>query len=438
MGYGRRVGDAHDERADRVRLRVFGPDGGFSITPDEPSAQLDALLDRHDAETFVFLALVEPKKRRKKRRAKAKRNEGTRRGSAATKLRRKAEKKRLKLDEGDWREGEIEAAGEGDDAIPAVYALDVRRDRARLVADKLGVKRFFWARRGEKLEVYEVDSIDSDEAFDFDSMRAISSVGRRELARTLLDYGRLGESSAEVGSNAMRLASVAALVVGGSIVVAVLTAMGLIHGGEDEARGGVRLFVRLATHPMVLPPLAVALYLRRHLVPDDADSGRELTRDEARRAWHAGAPHMLAVWGIVAASVVILTAGRLGAKGELTPVELVDDSTTACLVAFWMLSPLTYARDMGSAIGECFEVAITVVISVFVLRLTMIVTRLMTLAFWAIVGSLLPFVVPDWIKDPISATAKIGADLFLFAILLGYAWEKAREHFARSATARLG
>ena len=79
------------------RLRARFGDREVVLSPGSPSAELDELLAEHGAETFAFLPLYAPKKNRKKRKHRS--------------FDKWVDKRRERLGEGSWREGNLEAHG---------------------------------------------------------------------------------------------------------------------------------------------------------------------------------------------------------------------------------------------------------------------------------------------------------------------------------------
>ena len=349
-----------------ARLHVRGEDREYTLAPESLSADLDAHLAEKDAQTFVFLPLFSPKKKKRKRASDE----------------RRVEKRRKKLGEGEWYQGELETSDTDGALIPAAYTFDLRRYKARVIAESLGLQHFYWGCREGKIEVHQVEPFDKDEPFDLGSIRAVSKKGLRDLRRAAFDLPRLPESVAAVGGDMVRLGSVAMVVIGIALAFIVVAAFGhatpVIPEGESVSWTWTLLLLPL--HPVILPTLAMGWYLRRHLLGGDETVRRELTRDEAGKAWNESAPHLLAVWIIILSGVLLLTFARLMAKDELSAVALVDKAATSGLIALWVITPLTYARDMPSAIGSSIEAAITVVVSVFVMKMTMFFAGVMTVS----------------------------------------------------------
>ncbi|MEM7309959.1 MAG: hypothetical protein AAF682_25010 [Planctomycetota bacterium] len=392
------------------RLRLLGPDAGFECVPGGRSAELDALLERSDVETLVLVPLVSPRKVARK----------------GLPPRDKLEQRRRSL-EGDWRDAELLPAD--GPAIPAAYAFGLRRYRAWLVAEKLGVPEYYWACRGEAIEVHGQPF--EEDGFEFRDIRRAARAGRRELVRTALELHRLPESLAAVGGSVARLRGVAAAVLAASVVAVLI---GFFLDGRADRLGDPWGSWFPLVLPILLPPLAVGLYLRRHLAAGEAL--RELARDEVDRAWYESAPHMLAAWGITLGGVALWTAACQLAWDAFDPLSFLEDFCRNSVIALWVLTPWTYARDAGSAAGASFEAGFTALISLFVFKLTLFFADIASDALWWLARRIAFFELPLWLRQVVNVVADVGAELTVLAIFLGYTWTKAHEHFGRWATVR--
>jgi len=348
--------------------------------------------------------------------------------------------RRRKLGKGEWAEGRLEVADGTREPIPAAWTLDLRRFRARLVADDLGLRELYWVCRGGPVERHRTDPFTEDQSFELAELRNLSRAGLRRLRQIAARLDELPDATRSVGSDPARLRRVAVLAVGLSLLLAALlvVAAAAVDGtAPDLVHRSLRAFGVLA-HPVLVPTLALGAYLRRLFAPRAPEAAapvrRELSSEEAASAWNRSAPHLLAVWTLAALCVLLLTAGRLIAARDLGPLALVDDFSGYCLVVLWILTPLSYARDTPSAIGAGFEAGLTLVVALFVLKVTLFATHFATSIFWSAVGWAVPVAIPDWIRAPFDLLAAIGAELFFFTLFLGYTWAKAREHFGRWAT----
>ena len=412
-----------------IRLRLVTPQGSLVLRPGEPSAELDALLESQSAETIVFVPLWNPKKAWKKEDSKDIGRSG-----------RRLARRRKRLGAGEWGEGELERVDGARRPVPAAWCTDLRRYRARLLGEELGFKEFYWACRGGPVEVHRAELFGDDGDFELESVRALSQEGLRNMRQTAVGLDELAASAEAVGSDMRRFTRTAVLAAVASTVACALGFAVPFWLGSEPSTGVERALdlFGLVAHPVLLPAVIVGAYLRRYLGISSAGARtgerRELSTEEVASAWHATAPHLLAVWIVAAFAVLMLTVGKLAATGELGPVEIVDKFSSYCILLLWVLTPLTYARDTTSAVGSCVEAAFTAFVVLLVLKITMIATSAATHFFWTAFGWVVPFVVPEWIRAPFDALASIGAELFFFTLILGYTWTKTREHFGRWAT----
>lgn len=406
---------------DSTRLSLGEVGVQLELTPGFASSKLDELLREHDAETLVFLPLRKPRKKPKKK-PKPPLSE------------RDLEKRRAKLGDGPWHTGELLCEATEPAPIPAAWRFDLRRFEARLIAEELGLEQYYWACRDSAVEAHEVEMFSSDDAFDLNLMRARSREGMKELLQVLFDFACLGKSARAAGSSLARLGWATALVLGISLVACILSLAGTtwFSLGPGPRLGGVLM------HPVLIPALLLAGYLRinanEHAEAVHRPNLRELSREEADTQWVQIAPHMLAVWIILALSVNLLTLCGLLVAGDFTVLTFVEDSTESFLVALWLLTPLTYARDLSSTVGACIEAVITLLVAWFVIAITLACTNLVAGILVTVIISIVPFDLPVWIVGPFQALASIAAELALATLFLGYTWSKAQEHYGRWAT----
>ena len=131
------------KRTFEFRIRIDGLD--IVAASGVRSADLDQLLEKRSAVSFVFIPLAKPEM---KRRSVPK---------AAAKARNKA-----KLPADDWHDGELRVS-DRNHAIPGIFAFDVRRRSAREIAEKMGVKLFFWGTSGAPVEQHAVKLFEDDD-----------------------------------------------------------------------------------------------------------------------------------------------------------------------------------------------------------------------------------------------------------------------------------
>ena len=132
------------EQSTEVRIEIDGLK--VTATSNKHSARFDRLLEQRDAESFVFIPLAIPGNRLRRFI-----NEAT--GTI---------RKKSKLPPGDWYDGELRSH-EDDNPVPGVLAFDIRRRKAREIAEKLGVKQFLWGTSGAPVELHAVELFKDDD-----------------------------------------------------------------------------------------------------------------------------------------------------------------------------------------------------------------------------------------------------------------------------------
>ncbi len=404
------------EQSLTLHLRVDGSDQPLVLTSETASDELDALLATHQAETVTVLPLFAPSDDPKKE----------------AKRRSKIAKYRKKLGKGDWHEGEL--IREDGEPIPVGWRLDFRRFEARALAEDIGVKEFYWACAGVPLELHKVEDLTGDE--EGDSIQRKAREGLKDMLLSALDWKYLGESSRAIGTGWPRLVLQTAIVLGISLALLALSTFGVLPLNEASV-GAVSKAVRVITHPLCLPAILFGIYLRSLFVAPHTKDRREMTHDEARVKWRESAPHLLFVWCVLGLSVALLTIGKLSGEGELTFDEFIDESTRNTLIAIWVLTPLTYTRQLTSALGPWIEAAVSAIVSIVVLKFTAYFAGWFMALIWGLLANMIPFEFPEAAESIFGTVTDTIAELTFTTILIGYAWTKARENFRCFATVNL-
>ena len=140
------------EKMYEFRVRIDGHD--IVATPTVCSSELDHLLEKHNAVSFVFIPLARPGKKRKTI------------DKEAAKARIRAE-----LPADDWYDGELRVS-DNKHTIPGILAFNVRRRRAREIAEKAGVKLFFWGTSGAPVEQHAVKLFKDDRSYAWKTVRS--------------------------------------------------------------------------------------------------------------------------------------------------------------------------------------------------------------------------------------------------------------------------
>lgn len=405
----------HDLQHAEFRLRLGTSEEAIELTPGEPSSKLDELLEKHSAETLVFMPLRKPRKKPK-----------------APLSSKTLKKRRAKLKAGEWHEGELVRK----EPAPAVAAwrFDLPRAEARSIAEELGLEEFYWACAGSTVEAHPAEMFSCDDAFDLDQIRVRSREGLKDMLHTALEMSCLAKAARAAGSTLTRFRWTAALVLFVASAVSTLTlAPSPWYSVEELPR-----LADILIHPVLIPTVLFGIYLRRNLIPSTEDSAstriRELDRKEGATKWAEVAPHELAVWIVLATCVSLLTLTHLLVTGELTAIRFVEDLVPGILVALWLLTPIAYSPDLSSVVGGCIEAVINLALAIFTIKLTLALTNFMAGLLWGVLTTLIPIEFAEWIKEPFEAITTIMAELLLGALFVGYRWSKAQEYHGRWAT----
>lgn len=405
----------------REHLVLAADEVCLPVAPGEPCRALSDLLTAQGGDSLALLPLVPPARAAKLRAKVARARGGDARENA---FERATNKARARLDRRAakarppivWAAGElqrVDAKGRVVESIPAAYTFGLRRYRARLEAQELGLGAFYWGAE-EALEVHQVAPFDDDESFEWGLLRERASAGLRDMARAATE--RLESGSLLGGDAGRRLLQV--LVPGLALV---LLQLGLAAGGSD---------LRVPPVLAVLP-LALALglrFLRRPAEP--ADERREQTQAEAAESWRARSPQLVALWAGAGLVITLLALLRTPPTSLAALDDVLDATTTALLLAVLVLTPLQLSEDRATLLGLWVETFVTLWVTGFVVGLMRFVPALVFGIVFGIVTGLLPFELPDWIPDLSVALADTATQVGFSALCLGYAWDRSRVLFA--------
>lgn len=389
------------KRSFEIRTRIDGLD--IVAAPSLCSSDLDQLLEKRGAASFVFIPLAKPGKRR---RSIAK---------AAARAHRAAE-----LSADDWHDGELRAS-DMKHAIPGVFAFNIRRRRAREIAGKMGVELFFWGTSGAAVEQHAVKIFADDGTYAWKAIRNRAFDGLKDMFATVRNLRELPIAVQESQTTLRKFWRLVYVVLG------VSAAAGLLQVIANESLGAV---IDIMTYPVVIPALFTGIYLR-NLVRKGEAQARDFTAAEAEANWHIVAPHLLALWAMCLAAVVLLTWLQAVPEADLGMLGRSNDVTTSFIVCVWMLLPIANSRDVKALFSSAVEAGINAAVSILMIKISLYVTDQISDALWGVLAAMLPFVIPERLKEVIDIFIDIGAELFFVAILLGYAWSRTRQQFMR-------
>jgi hypothetical protein len=384
-----------------IRIRIDGLD--IVAAPTVCNTDLDQLLENRSAVSFVFIPLIRPV---------TKRRFGDK---AATKARNKAE-----LPADDWYDGELRASDD-EQAIPGVLAFNVRRRTAREIAEKMGVKLFFWGTSGAPVEQHAVKIFEDDGTYAWKAVRSRAFGGLSDLFDTVRNIAELPTAVLESQTTMQKFWQLVYVVLG------VCTTVGLLHTFAIALLGTV---ARLMFYPVIIPAVFVGIYLRV-LVRKGEEQARDFTAAEAEGNWHKVAPHLLALWLLCLTAVSLLTWLQTVPEADLSFLGRTSGVTTSFIVCVWMLLPIANSRDVKTLFSSGLEAGITAAVSIFAIKISLYVTNLITDAMWGVLAGILPFDIPERLMQVIDFFINIGAEVFFVAVLLGYAWSRTRQQFMR-------
>lgn len=387
------------------------------LLPGVASAELDRWIGERRAGSAVFLPAAK-------------------RGARPAKVARRLVKLRSALAEHATVPGVL-TLEDGGEPTPGLFAAGMQRARAREVARKLGLERFYWARAGEALEVERATGLAGGDLFEGDgSVLESARDGLQDLARSLRALALSPRPLAALTGGGLR---------GVAVVALVLVALGAAsYGWADRApapppEAGARweewkgdfqwTTIRLSLGPAFLVAVLLGLRLRALRGPAIAPAGdrpRERTRAETRSAWAAAAPDVAAVWVLAAAGVALLELSRSAARG-LDAVELVGDAGKGLVVCLWLLPAVALSTNVGEAWERGFSALFGALFAILGLRLTLAFAGMGTKILWTILGSVLPFALPELVVRVGNAVADLAAQVVFLALMLGFTWARERE-----------
>ena len=387
-----------------IQLQIDGHE--HTAAPNTHSTDFDHLLERNRANSFVFIPLA--KLTGKKRR----------RSSRASALARKK-----KLPDGNWLDGELRNSEDGE-TVPGVLGFDIRRRDARTIAEKVGVKQFFWGAHGAPVEEHFTKIFQDGDAYSWRSARRRALDGLSDIFVTAADIRQLPRAVEESQTTMERFKQLGGLVIGLAI------AAGLLQKALVGTEGWLTNITRIAFYPPIMPAVLVGVYLRTLMKKAETQS-RDFTTAEAEDNWTLVAPHLLTLWALCYVAVLSLTWLQTIPSADLPFLGRTSGVSTSFIVCVWMLLPIADSRDVKSLVSSAFESGIAALVSILTFKISIYITNLITDALLGAVASLVPFDIPEALQRIISGIINVGAEVFFLAVLLGYAWSRTRQQFMR-------
>ena len=394
-----------------VRIEIDGLD--VTAVSNQHSADIDRLLELRGGESFVFIPLAKLDKK------------GHRLfGKPAAIARKKS-----KLPELVWYDGELRNL-DGGLAVPGVLAFDVRRRTAREIANAVSVNQFIWGTSGAPVELHDVKIFEDDGDHSWKSARARAFVGLSDMVASARHIDALQVAVEESQTTMAKFWRLVAIVVIAAIAGGVLKAVLLALLNSGESTSWLALTINVVFYPFVIPAVLVGIYLRV-LMERGEEQARDFTAAEAEENWIKVAPHLLALWALCWIAVLLLTWLQSVPNADLGILGRTSGVTTSFIICVWMLLPIAQSHDVETLFKSGFESGITAAVSIFMIKLSLYLTNLVTDALLGVVAKMLPFAFPVWLQEFISSVVNIGAEVFFVAVLLGYAWSRTRQQFMR-------
>lgn len=385
----------------------------ITVVPGQHSEEVERMLRRRGADSFVFIPLARLGKKRKRRLVKR----------MALALKKKA------LPEATWYDGELRSL-EDNDVVPGVLAFDIRRHTAREAAEKAGVNQFVWGTSGSPVETHDAKLFEDDGENTWKSARARAFAGLPDMVRAARNMESLPaavEASQTTMDKFWRLVGVVlAAAIAAGAVKAIFSAL----LGSNESTSWLVTVMNVIFYPFVIPAVLVGIYLRV-LMRRGEQEARDFTISEAEENWNVVAPHLLALWALCWLAIVLLTLLQSVPATEIGVFGRTDGVVTSLIICVWMLLPIAHSHDVETLFSSAFESGITAAVSIFTIKLSLYLTNLFTDTIIGIVTSFIPIEIPEWLLEITSIIINFGAEVFFVAVLLGYAWSRTRQQFMR-------
>lgn len=396
-----------------AEAQVHIDDQLITVVPDRRSPELDHLLQQRGAGSFVFIPLAKLNKKGRENAAKPK----------------AIAKKKAKLPEIQWYDGTLRNTDD-DVVVPGVFAFDMRRQSAREVAATLGVDKFLWGAAGVPVEAHDAKVFEVDDDQSWQSARARALVGLSDMLDAVRHLKSLQTAVEESQTTMQKFWRLVVVVLMVSIFAGAIDATLAALLGSFNPTAWLVPVMGILFYPSVIPALLVGIYLRVLMRRGEAQA-RDFTAMEAEQNWIKVAPHLLALWALCWVAVLLLTWLQTVPSADLGFLGRTDGVTTSFIICVWMLLPIAHSHDFDSLLNSAFGSAITAAVSIFMIKLSLFVTNLISDALMEIIAGILQIEIPEWLEQIINTVVNIGAEVFFVAVLLGYAWSRTRQQFMR-------
>ena len=388
---------------------------GHNVTavPNQHSVEVERMLEQRGAESFVFIPLARLGKKGKRllRNPKA------------------IARKKAKLPEAEWYDGELRSLDDSN-VVPGVLAFDIRRRDAREIAEAAGVNQFIWGTSGAPVETHDVKIFEDDAGHSWKSSRTRAFVGLADMAvaaRHIAALPAAVEASQTTMDKFWRLVGV---VLGAAVAAGAVKAFLIALLNTGGSTSWLASMIDVIFYPFVIPAILVGIYLRV-LMRRGEEQARDFTTAEAEENWIKVAPHLLALWALCWLAVVLLSWLQAVPTADFGFLGSTSGVMTSFIICVWMLLPIAHSHDVESLFGSAFESGITAAVSIFMIKLSLYLTNLISDTIIGVVTSFIPIEIPEWLLKMTSTVINFGAEVFFVAVLLGYAWSRTRKQFMR-------
>jgi len=314
--------------------------------------------------------------------------------------------------------------------VPGVLAFNIRRRKAREIAATLGVTEFLWGTSGAAVEQHTVKIFEETKKHNWTIKRRLALEGLLDMASSLRNIAALPTAVQESQTNMQKFRQLVAIVLGLAVIAGGVQSLAFALLGANGSTAWLTSFIGVLFYPFVIPAVLVGIYLRV-LVRKGEEDSRDFTAAEAENNWYKVAPHLLALWMLCWVAVLLLTWVQPVPSADFPFLGRTSDVTTSFIVCVWMLLPIANSKNLDTLVRSAFESAIAAAVSIFMIRLSLYLTNMITDAIWGIVIRMMPFDIPERLQQIINSFITIGAEVFFMAILLGYAWTRTRQQFMR-------
>jgi hypothetical protein len=409
--------NANKSQDDEVRLHLRVEQVPHELSLSSAPGCLDDGLKAAGAQGLVFLPLLPP-------------------GRPSKPLpHRKVAKARAQVQGQAWHSGSIQHHGATGQSTPAVYSFQLDTTAARVHAEALGLEIFYSICSGGALQSHEVTAFAQEPGFDLENIQASAREGSRAIWKALLGMRFLPQSTMAAGSQSVYLGVLALLIIGFGLIMNVLFSTGWVVPARDHNGQLIDNWEQIMQllHPIVLPTLVVGLYMRWVSRVKHPEVNGALSPEQAATQWNYGASHRLVVWLLLLLGVALLGSARAGSLGELGNQDWMEDVTLNYVIALWLLGPLAYSRDISTAFSSAIETIITVIFSMFGVKLALMISGIASSTLWSVTLGLLAIDAIQGLKPAFSWCVGLFTQLGLLGLLISFSWTRARVQFQRWA-----